>query len=118
MRQGTAAVVQAATSKGTAGETARRRQIWIRVGSRAKASLGSWTRGVGDDEMNESVLLSSVAIHWDGESERVLVLSYMCLLFGDQEFCSTHVGFELPPKDPCDGIDGAAGSKALRSQET
>lgn len=70
MRQGAAAVVQAATSKGTAQETARC-QIWIRVGSRAKASLGSWIRSVGDDEMNERVLLSLVAIHWDGESERV-----------------------------------------------
>lgn len=118
MRQGAAAMVQAATSKGTAQETARRCQIWIRVGSRAKASLGSWIRSVGDDEMNERVLLSLVAIHWDGESERVLVLFYMCLLFGDQEFCSTHVGFELLLKDLRGGIDGAAGSKALRSWET
>ena len=42
----------------------------------------------------------------------------MYLLFGNQEFCSTHVGLELPPKDPRGGIDGAAGSEALRSWET
>lgn len=42
----------------------------------------------------------------------------MRLLFGDQEFSSTYFGFELPPKDPRGGIDGAAGSKALRSWET